>query len=217
MPEWETHNEADWLNRITEHWTNTGSAALRSRGHFNVVMDASAECLLACQHLARIDWPWSATRIIPARENCVPSGHTRHCGTSIYKALYPKKVNVLQWETEHMSHQQSVERFSKTLKKEAGEQPKIDLTLVSFSGENTLGDVEADSDNIPEYQLTALYQIKANRLPSMALTPWILQASRKIVGLSKDLNPPQMNTFKENSPLYGLVEKSEQTSLLHTR
>ncbi len=214
MPEWETLNEADWLDRITELWMDAGSAALRSRGQFSVALDASAETLLACRHLADIDWPWSTTRLIPVRENSVPAGHARHCGTAIYKALYPRKAKVIQWETEHMTREQSSERFARTLKKEDGDLPKFDLTLIAFEGENSLGEI---TGTIPEFTLTSVYQIKDKQLPCQALTPWILQASRRVLGISKGLNPPRMDKFTAESPLHGLSETVKNTTLLHTR
>lgn len=214
MPEWETLNHKDWLDQITEYWMDAGADALRSRGQFTVAMDASAECLQACQHLAKIDWPWSATHIIPVRENFVPASHARHCGDAIFKALYPCKAKVLNWETEHLSHEQMVERYAKTLKKEGGEQPKIDLTLISLEGHQTLSELSGD---IPEFELTALYEIKGGHLPAMALTPWVLQASRQLVCVSQGLNPAVTDRFDEKSPLYQLTEKIKRTALLHTR
>lgn len=217
MSEWESLTKANWLDRITEGWMDAGSQALRSRGHFNVAMDASTECLLVCQHLTGIDWPWSATRILPVRENWVPSRHTRHCGNAIYRALYPKKVTILQWETEHMSHQQSAERYAKALKKEAGEQPKIDLMLIALEGENTLGEVAASENGIPEFELTTCYLIKGRMLPTLGLTPWILHAARNVVCLAKGLNPPLTDGFDEHSPLQSLFEKQNHKTFLHTR
>jgi len=217
MPEWEMHTEADWLDRITECWMDAGSAALRSRGQFTVALDASPECLQACRHLTGMDWPWSATYLLPVRENCVPLQHARHCGSAIYQALYPKKVNVQHWKTEHISHQQSVERYAKTLKKEAGEQPKIDLTLIALAGENTLGEVEADESGIPEYELTALYQTKSRALPTMGLTPWLLNAARHTVCISKGLNPPVTDSLGDRSPLPSLTAKEDRITFLHTR
>ena len=216
MPEWETLTEAEWMDQITTHWMDAGSAALRSRGHFTVAMDASAECLLTCRHLATIDWPWSTTRIIPVRENCVPPGYARHCGSSIYKSLYPRKATMVHWETEHMSHQQYAERYARTLKKEGGDHPKIDLTLIALEGEQSLAALERDGE-IPEFELTATYQVKGASLPALALTPWMLQASRKVLCISKGLNPPDLTRFTEQSPLFGLTEKVKHTTLLHTR
>ncbi|MEM6883973.1 MAG: 6-phosphogluconolactonase [Verrucomicrobiota bacterium] len=217
MSDWETFKEAEWLDQIANLWVEAGSKALHSRGQFTVAMDASPESLQACRHLAKIDWPWSATLILPARENWVPNGHRRHCGSAIYQALYPKKVNLLHWETEHMSHQQSADRYAKALKKEAGEQPKLDLTLIALSGEHTLGEVETGQGGIPEFELTALYQSRVGTLPALGLTPWMLQASRMVACISKGLNPPQTDTLQGSSPLDGLLAQVKHSRLLHTR
>ncbi|MEM1156989.1 MAG: 6-phosphogluconolactonase [Verrucomicrobiota bacterium] len=216
MPEWETLAETEWLDQIAGCWLDAGSRALQSRGHFNVAMDASDECLQLCRHLTGIDWPWSATRILAVRENWVPAGHSRHCGSAIYRALYPQKVSMLPWETEHMSHQQSVARYAKALQKEIGETPKMDLTLLALSGNNTLAELEAGENGIPEFELTSLYQIKGRGLPALGLTPRLLNASRNIVCISRGLNPPVTDTFRAHSPLQSLAAQDKVT-FLHTR
>lgn len=214
MANWETYKEHDWLNRIMEIWMDAGSAALRSRGSFTVAMDASAECLLACRHLATIDWPWSATRLIPVRENWVPPKHSRHCAHALYQAFYPQKISILQWQTEHLSHEQAAERYAKALRRNEGERPKPDLTLIALASENSLGELEGTA---PEYALTAVYEVRTRALPALATTPWLLKASRHLAGISKGLNPPVIEAFKETSPLTGVLESVERTRLLHTR
>jgi hypothetical protein len=213
MPEWETHTKEEWLDRITDAWMTAGTAALRSRGQFNVALDASAESLLVCRHLATIDWPWSTTHLFPVRENWVPQDHARHSGNSIYKAFYPHKITVTHWKTNHVDYQRAADLYARSLKKDSGDLPKFDLCLLAFAGEQSLEDLEG---TIPEFTLTSLYQVKSTRLPCLALTPWVLKASRKVIGLSKGLNPPVTDSFPETSPLHGLLEDARQPLLLHT-
>ncbi len=197
--------------KLSELWTQQGSEALRSRGLFRVAMDASAPMLAFLQHLSRIEWPWSSTEIIPARENRVPASYSTHCGHALYTALYPHQVRIHHWKTEHIDAVKSAELQSRSLKS-LGDRLKIDLCLLTSEGPNAIGALRGEA--LDPHQLCATYLDPANRNDALALTPWLLQAARCTIIVSTGLNPPYPDG--EPSPLSAITE-IETAQIWHHR
>ena len=197
---------SEWILEAAKIWKDQGGQALQSRGEFLVALDGSPAVLETCRTLAQQDWPWSSTRFIPVMENWAAPDSRRNIASAIYKALYPHRIEMTRWRTQHSEPERAAREFGRQLQQSGG-RPKFDLCLLSASGADSLADCAGEAVG---FELASIYTSHSTKAKILAMTAWALEPTRSTVLLDSSNSKVSSECL-----LHSVIQSADEKDALH--
>jgi 6-phosphogluconolactonase len=166
MTERSFDNAQAWLAALVEAWQSAGGQALRQRGEFIVALSGGSTPAAFYKELAKLDWPWSSTRLFIGDERWVPSDHEQSNHRMIYEAFYPKPLSLERWKTEMASPAEAAMDYEKRTLRVAGDPPRFDLVLLGIGSDGHTASLFPGTDALDEFVRYAIH----NRVPQLETT-----------------------------------------------
>lgn len=121
-----------WMEAMVAGWETLGGNALRARGTFSVSLSGGSTPRPLYERLARLKWPWSATRLYLGDERWVAPDHPESNYRMIHEAFHATGAKIERVRTEIGTPEIGAREYEKRLKAELGDPPKFDLILLGI-------------------------------------------------------------------------------------
>jgi 6-phosphogluconolactonase/glucosamine-6-phosphate isomerase/deaminase len=170
------------LDALFTQWNEASGQAFHARNAFQVALTSDPFLEPFYQRLAQFnDWPWNATRFFIADECWVPTEHKENHYYRIYKAFYPKKIQLERWKTEIVNPSNVALDYERRLRSQLSDPPRLDLAVVTLGEHGSFAHLYPQTLAWTEQSKLALDNIEPQHSSRrLTLTPALFSLAREI-------------------------------------